>query len=155
MWWHSTFHQVISPRAREGGPWDRCQAEISTWNSIIYICTRALHSFLFHVHQLPKANFTLSIQRSLCLPHTLPHLLTRFTPFYECDNSSILSTCPNHPHTLIYCTRQLLFDSSSSTHLFIPISIHSWHFQPNFSTTSSLEHPLFISQQFIPHASAP
>ena len=65
------------------GPLERTlvQAKIATFNSINYICTRALYSFPSFVHShaastvirmLPKATFTPSIQPTLGLPHTRP-----------------------------------------------------------------------------------
>ena len=80
MWRHPTHLNVIIYK-RAGGRSERThgQAIMATLNAIIYICTRAFHSFHCRaastiISLLPKATFTASIQPNLCLPRTGPSL---------------------------------------------------------------------------------
>ena len=66
-------HQSTGGRSERTQGW----AKMAEWNSISYICTRALHSFLSFAHRRatstviplwPKATFTPSIQPILGLP---------------------------------------------------------------------------------------
>ena len=103
MKWHPTPLQVITTRAREGGPKEhREMQKMASWNSFSYICTRALHSFVFFVHWravssviplLPKATFThLSSLTSVYLVPATP-LTTAINTLVAIRYSSILSTC--------------------------------------------------------------
>ena len=87
----------------------RNHAKMAAWNSIIYIRTRALHSFLSLAHRraastviplLPKATFTPSIQPNLRLPRTRPPLTSAINTLLANRRSSIPSTCPNYLNTL-------------------------------------------------------
>ena len=89
----------------------RIQGEVkmAALNSIIYICTRALHSFLAFAHChtaftvisiLSKTIFTPCFQPNHSLPHTCPKLTFAITTFLAVQYSSILSKCPNNLNTL-------------------------------------------------------
>ena len=110
---HPTPLQVITTRAREGGPnehnakqkWPRETHSVSHMHQ----CTMALHSFRSFAHcraastaisLLPMASFTLSIQPNLGLPHTRPPLTSAINTLLAIRYSSILYTCPNHLNTL-------------------------------------------------------
>ena len=81
---HPTPLQVIRYQAREGSPKEYGnKAKTAAAPSIIYICTKALHSFLSlaycHatcsvIHLLPEVTFTLCIQPNLGLPRNHPPL---------------------------------------------------------------------------------
>ena len=95
------------------------------------------------IHLLPKTTFTPSIQPHLGLPRTRPPLLPPSTPIQPFGAQTTFQ------YSLIRSTRELPFYTSSSTHHFIPNSIHSVvTLQPNFSNTSYQEH-LFSSSQHL------
>ena len=82
---------------------------MATWISIIYMCTKTLHSFLSFAHYraastviplLPKATFTPSIQPNLGLPRTRPSLTSAVDTLLAKRFSSILCTCTNHLNIL-------------------------------------------------------
>ena len=115
------------------------QAKMATWITIIYFCTRDLHSFLSFVHcriayinipLLSKVTFTPSFK-----PNISP-LCT--TPAFTSAINTILSTCLNH------FTHQLPFYSRSSTHFKL---CPFMKLPQNFSNTLALEHSLSFSQQ--------
>ena len=113
---------------------------MAVWNSFTYICTRALHSFLYFwhcraayivIHLLLKASFTQSAQPNLSVPRKRP-LATYF--------------CHQHPYSHVvlthsflagvlyhWCYLSTLLANSVSiptllrTSLFLPLSIRSWH----------------------------
>ena len=75
------------------------QAKMAVWNSLSYICSRALHSFLSFAHcraastviaLLPKATFTPSIQPNLGLPRTHHPLTSAINTLLAIRYSSIL-----------------------------------------------------------------
>ena len=111
---HPTPLQVITTRTREGSPKDHRANQ--NWQretqSVTYVCTRALHSFLSSAHCRaaytvipllpPKATFTPSIQPNLGLPRIRPQLTSAINTLLAIRYSSIFSTCPDH---LIRSTR--------------------------------------------------
>ena len=125
--------------------------KMASWNSIINLCTRALHSFqsIFRICHNPSA-----AQGHLLPPSYLPiptfHLLLPSTP----SNHMVLIHSFHIPKASQYsliCSTQLPFYSRSSSHLFIP-NYSFVTLQPNFSNTSSWEHSLFFSSTFhTPH----
>ena len=116
----------------------QCQTKMTAWNSCSYVCTRALHSFRSFAYcradftvipLLPKATFTPTIQPNLGLPRTRHQLTSASNTLLAIRYSSILSICPNDLNTF---WSALLANSlsipASPTHLFIPNSIHSRHY---------------------------
>ena len=88
-------HQITGGRS-ERTQW---QAKMAAWNSLSYICTRALHSFQSFAHcsspsavipLLPKATFTPSMQPNLGLPRTRPPLTSAMNTLLAIPYSSIL-----------------------------------------------------------------
>ena len=99
--WHPTPLQVITTRAREGGPKEHREMQKWPRETHSVTCTRALHSFIFFVHWrvvssviplLPKATFT-HLSSHLGLPRTRPPLTTAINTLVAIRYSSILSTC--------------------------------------------------------------
>ena len=100
---------------------------MKTLNSIIYICTSTLHSFLsltpsLHSHSFPtqastvisfrpKTTYTASIQPYTVYPDP-PSPTSAINTLLAIQYSSILVPCPNHPNSLTHCTRQLPLYSS-------------------------------------------
>ena len=130
-------------------------------NSIINICTRALHSVLSFAHYraassviplLPKATLTPSTQPNLDLLCTRLHLLLPSSPFQPYNTRLFSPRVKTSRYSLIHSTRQLiaipaLLGSSS----FLTQSIRvEWIFNP-YSRTFTL----VLSALLIPHASAP
>ena len=124
-------------------------------NSIIYKCTRALHSFLSYancgiastVSLLPPSCHASNL--TLVYPHTCPPLTSTINTLLAIRYSSILSTCPNNLIYVLWCTQ--LTNSLSTpallhTSSFITLSIcdtptkHLKHFVP--------KHSLSFSQHF-------
>ena len=104
----------------------------SETQSTTYEQGHSTHSFLSRIvvevpssSLPPTASFTPSIQPYHGLPRTCQPLTSSINTLQTTRYSSILSTCPNH--SMINSTRELHFYSSSTTHLVIPDSVHSWH----------------------------
>ena len=80
----------------------------SEWNSIIYICTKALHSLFFAhwraasivIPLLPKVTYTPSIQPNIGPSRNRPPLTSAINTVQAIRYSSILSTCLNLLNTL-------------------------------------------------------
>ena len=98
---HPTPLQVITTRARDGGPKEHSHKQEWPRETFCYICTRALHSFLSFAHcraasnvipLLPKATFTPSFQPNLGLPCTLTPLTSSINTLLATRYSTILST---------------------------------------------------------------
>ena len=134
--------------------------ETHSWR---YISTRALRSFRSFTHchiasivipLLPKSTFTPSIRPNLGLPRTRPPLTSPINTLLDIRYSSILSTCPNHLHTL----RSALLANSLS----IPALLHTSSFllypfetlQSHFSHFISRTFTFLTSALLILHASA-
>ena len=118
--------QVISHRSA-GGRYRWTMLKIAEWNSIIYTCTRDLHSIQSIAHYrascsviplLSKATFTPSIQPNLTVP------VLRLLPPY---GTHPFSPCSNRPNTLWFTLlNKSLSVPALQSLFFIPDSIHSW-----------------------------
>ena len=105
---HPTPLQVITTRAREGGPKEHrtkqngsvklIQLHIHQGSPIFYIFYSRAASTVTPLS--PKATFIPSIQPNLGLPHIRPPLTSAINTLLAIRYSSILSTCPNHLNTL-------------------------------------------------------
>ena len=124
--------------------------------SITYICTRALHSFIYFVHYcvdstvislLPKATFTLSIQPNLSLPGSHAPFTTAIDTFVTIGTHPFSPNFQTIPTLFYPLNRQFSFNSSCSTNLFVPNSIHSYHSYWTSRTLhfNNIEHSLFFS----------
>ena len=151
MYQHPTPLQVISRQRSVGqSEGDRQLSKLAAYNSIIYISTRALHSFLSFAHcgaastvilLLPKATFTPSIQQNLGLPHTHPLLSSAINTSLAIRYSSIFYTWPNHlnTHWSILLVNSHSIPALLCTSSFLTLSIRD-------SQTKLLKH--FISRRF-------
>ena len=112
-----------------GGPFERTlgQSKTAPWNSLNYICTKALHSFWYFAHcrsastvipLLPKATFASSIHPNLGFPRTRPPLTSAINTRLAIRYSFILSTFPYHLNTLLSA---LLGDSRSIPASYAPL----------------------------------
>ena len=122
---------------------------MARWNTIINICTMALHSYLYIDKQpeppslycpRPRSPHTLS---NLGIPLTSPPLTSAINTLLAIKYSFVLSISTNHFNTVWSTVRanQLNFYFSSSMHLFFPNSIHSSHFHQ-----TAQEHSLSFGQ---------
>ena len=139
-----------------GGRFERKngQAKMVAWNSFCYMCTNALHSFRSFVHWraastviylLPKATFTLSIQRitSVSLIPAL-HLLPPSASFWP------FGTHPFFPHPqtisnlsdLVYISNSLSIPALLRTSSFLTLSIRD-----TLDTNDRTRNNLKISEQ--------
>ena len=152
---HHVMVSLSSPcdnHQRTGGHSERtpCQAKMATWNSLSYICTRALQSFRSFVHcraastvipLLPKATFTPSIHPNLSLPLTRPPLTSAINILLAIQYSSIFSTCPNHLNTL--------WSALLANSLYIPALLRT----SSFLTLSIFDAPTKLLKHFISRTS--
>ena len=132
-------------------------------DSIIYICTRVLHSFLSHccaastiIPLLPKATYTPSIKPNLGL-HRISHPLTStIKTLLAIQYSSILRMCSNHLNTLwsTQLAKSLSIPAILRTSSFLTLSIRDS--QPNFSKHFiSRTLTFLLSALLTPHAPRP
>ena len=136
MWRHPTPLQVITTRAREGGPKEYMAKQIwppethseliiyqgSPLFPIFRALTRSLHrhSFVSHGHSTPYPSSLTSVG----LPRPALHLLPPSTSFWPYDTHTFF------PHAQTISILSDLLNSLSIPallHLFIPNSIHPWH----------------------------
>ena len=106
---HPTPLQVITTRAREGGPKEHMAKQkwplethsltfapgLSTLSYLSRIVSQSQPSF-----SVSKATLIPSIQPNIGLPSTRPPLTSDINTLLAIWYSSILSTCPNHLNTL-------------------------------------------------------
>ena len=147
---------------------------MAVWNSFSYTCTRALHSFrsfaycrsastaflcCHHIHLLPKATLTPSIQADLGLPRTRNPLTSAINTLLAIRYSSIysiLSTWRNHLNNLwsALLAYSLSIPALLRTSSFLTLSIRG-------TPTKLLKHLISrtftfpLSALLIPHDSAP
>ena len=131
-------------------------------NSIIFICSRALHSFLsiaalshrLHRHPSVAQGHLHTIHPTE--PRSTPYSPSTYIRHQHLSSHTVLFLSLHIPkpfqYSLIRSTSQLAFYTSSPMHLFIPNSIHSWHSNQT-SQTLHLKNIHFLSLTLlIPHA---